>query len=71
MRAPTIIGIVLLAVGAVLFYQGGSLTTRREVLKVGDLKISAEESRPIQPWVAGAAVLCGVVLVATGYRSKA
>lgn len=71
MRTPTLIGIVLIGIGAALFFQGGSFTSNREVLKVGDLKITAQESRPIQPWVAGAAVLGGVVLVAAGYRGKA
>ncbi len=71
MRASTMVGIALIAVGGFLFFQGGSFTTRREVLKVGDLKISADEQRPIQPWVAGAAILGGVVLVAAGVRRKA
>ncbi|MBL0170187.1 MAG: hypothetical protein IPP90_05550 [Gemmatimonadaceae bacterium] len=71
MRASTIVGIVLIAVGGFLFFQGGSFTTRRDVLKVGDLKVTANESHPIAPWVAGAAILGGVVLVVAGVRRKA
>ncbi len=70
-RMSTIVGIVLIAVGAFLFYRGGSFTTNREVLKVGDLKVTAQERQPIEPWVAGAAVVGGLVLVASGMRRKA
>lgn len=71
MRASTLVGIALIAVGGFLFFRGGSFTTRRDVIKVGDLKISADEERPIAPWVAGVAVLGGVVLVVTGLKKKA
>ena len=71
MRISTMVGIALIAVGGFLFVRGGSFTTRRDVVKVGDLKITADEQQPIAPWVAGAAVLTGVVLVVTGVRRKA
>ena len=68
MRTPAIIGIVLIGVGAYLLFVGGSFTTRKDVLKVGDLKLTAKESHPIEPWLAGAAIAGGVVLVAAGVR---
>ncbi|MDP1859917.1 MAG: hypothetical protein Q8K82_14685 [Gemmatimonadaceae bacterium] len=71
MRPSTIAGIALIVLGAFLFFRGGSFTSRRNVLDVGGLKVSAEEQRPIQPWVAGLAVIAGVALVATGVRRKA
>lgn len=71
MRTSTIAGIALIVLGAFLFVRGGSFTTRRDVLDVGGLKVSAEEQRPIQPWIAGLAVIAGVALVATGVRRKA
>lgn len=70
MRTPTIIGTVLIAVGAYLYFVGGSFTTHEDVLKVGDLKVTAKESHRIQPWLAGAAILGGVVLVAAGARRR-
>jgi hypothetical protein len=63
MRTVTIAGLVLMVVGALLFFFGGSFTTRRDVLEVGGLTVTAEERRPIAPWVAGVAVLAGVTLV--------
>lgn len=71
MRPATIIGIVLLAVGGYLFFQGGSFTTSEDVLKVGDLKVSAKESHPIAPWMAGAAMIGGILLIVVGVRQKA
>jgi hypothetical protein len=71
MRTTSILGIALIAVGAFVFFRGGSFTTRKDVIKIGDLKVSADEEHPIAPWVAGVAVLAGAVLVVTGVRSKA
>jgi drug/metabolite transporter (DMT)-like permease len=71
MRIPTIVGIALILLGAFLMFGGGSFTSQREVLSVGDLTISAEERHPVKPWVAGAALAAGVVLVLMTARRKA
>jgi len=70
MRLSVILGIALIVVGAAVWFRGG-FTTKREVLKVGDLSVSAEERSPIAPWAAGLAVVAGIALVATGARRKA
>jgi drug/metabolite transporter (DMT)-like permease len=70
MRPSVILGIALIVVGAAVYFRGG-FTTKREVLKVGDLSVSAEERNPIAPWAAGLAVVAGIALVATGARRKA
>jgi len=58
--------------GAVfVLVRGGSFTSRREVLKVGDVSVTAEEKRPIEAWIAGLAVVGGVVLVVAEARRKA
>lgn len=71
MRGSVIAGIGLIVIGVAVYVRGGSFTTRRDVLKIGDVSVSAEEQRPIAPWIAGLAVLAGIALVATGARSKA
>lgn len=71
MRGSVMLGIALIVVGTVVYLRGGSFTTRREVLKVGDVSVSAEERNPIAPWAAGLAVLAGIVLVTTGVRRTA
>ncbi len=70
MRLSTIVGIGLIIAGAFVLVNGGSFTSRREVIKVGGLEVSAEEQHPIRPWVAGLALLAGVALVVTGVRRK-
>lgn len=71
MRVSLIAGILLVLAGGFVLINGGSFTTQRDVLKLGDLKVSAEEQHPIRPWIAGAAVVAGVVLVAAGARRRA
>ncbi len=71
MRTQTLIGILLIGVGAYLFFAGGSFSTREDVLKIGDLRVTAQESHPVAPWVAGAAIVGGVALVVAGLRRKA
>ena len=71
MPRSAMVGLALIVVGAAVYLRGGSFTTNREVLKVGDVSVSAEERSPIAPWVAGLAVLAGIALVTTGVRRKA
>ncbi|MHB1297489.1 MAG: hypothetical protein ACYC0B_03075 [Gemmatimonadaceae bacterium] len=60
---------MLLIAGTFILIRGGTFTSRRDVLDVGGLKITATEERPIEPWLAGAAVVAGAVLIATGLKT--
>lgn len=71
MRINLLAGIALIVGGAFLMINGGSFTSRRDVLKIGDLKVSAEEQHPIGRWAGGLGLLAGVALVVTGVRRKA
>lgn len=71
MRPLSLVGILLLAVGAFIVFRGASFTSRDEVLKVGDLKASVEEKRAVPTWVGGAAIVAGVVLLAAGMKRRA
>jgi hypothetical protein len=64
-------GIVLIGLGAVAMLQGADVTTRRDVMKMGDIKITADEKQAIPPWAAGVTVAGGVVLLAAGARMRA
>ncbi len=70
MRILTLAGAALMVVGAFLFFEG-SFTTRRNVLDVGGLTVTAEEQHPVRPWIAGAVLLAGLALVVTDLRRKA
>ena len=71
MRPLSLIGIILLALGAFIIFRGASYKSRDEVLRVGDLKASVEEKRAVPTWVGGAAIVAGVVLLAAGMRRRA
>jgi hypothetical protein len=51
---------------AFVLLRGASFTSRRDVLKVGDVKITADEQQSIPPWVGGAAMMVGVALIVAG-----
>jgi hypothetical protein len=71
MRPLSLIGIILLALGAFIIFRGASYKSRDQVLKVGDLKASVEEKHAVPTWVGGAAIVAGVVLLAAGMRRRA
>lgn len=71
MRGSAMVGLALIVVGGTVFLRGLSAPSNREVLKVGDVTVSAEERTSITPWATGLAVLAGLALVTTGRRRKA
>jgi hypothetical protein len=71
MRQLMIVGLVILGLGAFVLIRGGSFTTRRDVLKVGDVKVTAPERQTIPPWVGGAALVVGGALIVAGMRKGA
>ena len=71
MRPFIVAGIVLLGLGAFLLVRGGTFTSRKDVLKVGDVKITANEQQSIPPWVGGVALLVGAGLLVAGVRQRA
>ena len=71
MRSSIIAGIIIFGLGAYVLLQGASFTSKRDVLKVGDLKITADERQSIPPWAGAVAMVAGAVLIVTGGRKKA
>lgn len=68
---PTVIaGVVLAVLGAfILFGEGISLGSERNVMKVGDMEVSTEQRSTIPDWAGGLAIVGGVLLVGAGVRS--
>lgn len=71
MRPYIIAGIVLLGLGAFVLLRGASFTTRRDVVQMGDMKISADQQQSIPPWVGGTALVAGLALIVVGARKRA
>ncbi|MGC4013956.1 MAG: hypothetical protein QM755_05480 [Luteolibacter sp.] len=73
MKGQTILGVILIVVGAVLLtYRGFTTTKETARLDVGDVHISAKEpvTYIIPPWIGGAMVAAGVVTVVLGIKQK-
>jgi hypothetical protein len=70
MRPLSIAGILLMAFGAFVLVRGASFTSRRDVLKVGDVKVTADEQRSIPPWAGWLAVVAGGAMVVAGVRRR-
>ena len=74
MKPITLIGIVLVVLGALaLAYQGINYTRHEKVLDIGPIHATAEthERIPLPPVIGGLALIGGVVLLVTGARQKA
>lgn len=71
MRPLSLLGIILLALGAYVLFRGASYQSRDEVLKVGDVKASVQSKKAVPAWAGGVAIVAGIVLVAAGMRRRA
>lgn len=71
MRPSLIAGIALILLGVFLLVRGGSFTTQKDVVKVGDVKLTADEKQSIPPWVAYVGIIAGAGLVFAGARKRA
>jgi len=73
MKAITLIGIVLVVLGALaLAYQGINYTRQEKVLDIGPIHATAEKQEriPLPPVVGGLALVGGVILLVVGAKKK-
>jgi hypothetical protein len=68
MRASLIIGALLIAGGLYILIQSPSYSQDKPVFKVGPVEAKVQQEHAIPPWVGGAALAGGVVLVGLGMR---
>jgi hypothetical protein len=71
MKTITIVGIAVLALGMLaLVYQGFSYTTSEQIVDIGPLQITEQDTStiPLPPIVGVIAVITGVVLIVAGAR---
>jgi hypothetical protein len=71
MSTKTIIAIILIAIGVVVFtYQGITYTTREKVVDLGPIQMTAEKTKtlPLPPILGAIALVGGIVLLVVGNR---
>jgi uncharacterized membrane protein len=71
MRPLSLVGILLLALGAFIVFRGASYSSKEDVLRVGEVRATVEEKKAIPTWVGGVAIVAGVVLIGAGMRRRA
>jgi len=65
-----IIGAALILVGGIVIARGVSYTTSHNVVDIGGIRVSADEKKPVAPWIGGVVALVGLALVFSGGSRK-
>ncbi|MEO7207438.1 MAG: hypothetical protein ABI356_15110 [Steroidobacteraceae bacterium] len=68
MRVVQVLGAILILGGLFVLIKSPSYSSEKSVLKIGDVEAKVSRQHAIPPWVGGAAVVAGVVLIVVGAR---
>ncbi|HTD75961.1 MAG TPA: hypothetical protein VK652_20710 [Steroidobacteraceae bacterium] len=68
MRVLQILGAILILGGLFVLVKSPSYSSDKSVLKIGSVEAKVSQQQSIPPWVGGAAVVAGVVLIVIGVR---
>jgi len=70
MRPQLLLGVLLLAIGAVIGLHGLTAGTQRSVIQIGDVRTSVETRRSVPTWVGAFAIVGGAMLVGVGLHKN-
>jgi hypothetical protein len=70
MKPRALVGVLLLLFGGFVVFRGLTYQSQSNEVRIGDVRISAEERRAIPTWVGVAALVGGLVLISTGARRR-
>jgi hypothetical protein len=70
MRVLQIVGALLIAGGLFILIKSPSYPSEKSVFKVGDVEAKVSQDHAIPPWVGGAGLAAGVVLIVVGARKN-
>jgi hypothetical protein len=70
-RIGLIVGALLIAGGLYVLVKSPSYSQDKPIFKVGPVEAKVSQEHAVPPWVGGAALAAGVVLVVVGMRGKA
>ncbi len=68
MRVLQVVGALLIAGGLFVLVKAPSYSSEKSVFKIGDVEAKVAQEHAIPPWVGGAALAAGVVLIVVGAR---
>lgn len=70
MRVLQILGVILILGGLFVLIKSPSYSSEKSVFKIGDVEAKVSQQQAIPPWVGGAAVAAGVVILVVGVRKR-
>ncbi len=70
MKAPSIVGLILIAGGLFLILRPPHYASEHSVLKFGGLEATVREERPLPGWVGGTVLGAGLVLLSVGLLKR-
>ncbi len=68
MRVLQVLSAILILGGLFVLIKSPSYSSEKSVLKIGDVEAKVSQQHAVPPWVGGAAVVAGVVLIVVGAR---
>jgi drug/metabolite transporter (DMT)-like permease len=63
MRISQILGAILIAAGLFVLIKAPSYSSEKSVFKLGDVEAKVAQEHAISPWLGGAAIAAGVILI--------
>jgi hypothetical protein len=70
MRIIQIVGAIMIAGGLYVLIKAPTYSSDKSIFKVGEVEAKIRQEQTVPPWVGGAALTAGVVLVVVGVRSR-
>ena len=70
MNPLRLLGVGLVVFGVFVVFQGLTYKSRSDVVKIGDVQISAEERRAIPTWIGVVGMVGGLLLLTGGGRRR-
>jgi hypothetical protein len=70
MRVLQIVGALLIAGGLFILIKTPSYSSEKSLFKVGDVEAKVAQDHSVPPWVGGATLAAGVVLIVVGARKS-
>ncbi|GAC1300719.1 MAG: hypothetical protein NVS1B6_14200 [Steroidobacteraceae bacterium] len=68
MRIVQVLGAILIAGGLFVLIKSPSYSSDKSVFKIGEVEAKVSQEHAISPWVGGAAIAAGVILIITRAR---
>jgi hypothetical protein len=68
MRVLQILGALLILGGFFILIKAPAYSSEKSVFKIGDVEAKVSQQHAIPPWLGGAAIAAGVILIVTGAR---